>query len=206
MVVGFAGRSHNATNRRTGPAIPSWPPVWYSAGMLHFLRSIGLTGDSPPSARGTVYDRIQRDLGHLDETRLEALAAFAGLLARAAFGDAKIAPAEERAMVQCLEEKTGLDEKEAELVAEIATNATEVLAGVEDYLLTRAFNEHATPEEKESLLDCLYEVAAADAVVTSTEDGEIKQIAKALLIPHARIMDIRLRYRDRLEVLRGMPG
>lgn len=153
-----------------------------------------------------MHDRIHAELPRLGEERVEYFAAFAGLLARAAFGDLEITPEEEKAMEACLRDPAGLDAGDAELVAHIARNATEGLGGVEDYLLTRAFNEQATPEQKEVLLECLYVVAAADGMVTQGEDEEIKQIGKALMIPHGRLMDIRGKHRDQLEILRGLPS
>jgi uncharacterized tellurite resistance protein B-like protein len=174
--------------------------------MLRLLQSLGLTRDQPAPSKGTVHAQIHAALGDLGEERVEYLAAFAGLLARAAYADAEITPAEEAAMAASLREAVGLEAREADLVSAIAHRATQVLGDVEDYLLTRAFNEVATFEQKEGLIEALYAVAGADHVVSSAEDDEIKQIGKALLIPHGRIMDIRLRHRDRLAVLRNLPS
>lgn len=173
---------------------------------MNLLKALGIQGDGPPTKKGEVHDRIHAELPRLGEERVEYLAAFAGLLARAAFGDLTISPAEEQAMETCLREKAGLDQKDAELVAHIAQNAAEALGGVEDYLLTRACNERATPEEKEVLLSCMYTVAAADGTVSIAEDAEIKQIGSALMIPHARVMDVRATHRDQLEILRDLPS
>lgn len=174
--------------------------------MVSLLRALGIGGSAPPARRGEVHDRIHDELPRLGEERVEYLAAFAGLLARAAFGDSKISDREEEAMCVCLRDRTSLAEADAALVAHIARNETEALGGVEDYLLTRAFNERATVAEKEALLDCLYVVAAADGTVAVAEDDEIKQIGSALLIPHSRVMDIRSRHREQLEILRDLPS
>ena len=174
--------------------------------MVSLLRTLGISSDSPPTKKGEVHDRIHAELPRLGEERVEYLAAFAGLLARAAFGDMQISEEEDQAMQTCLRNPVGLDQSDAELVAHIARNATEALGGVEDYLLTRAFNEHAKPEEKEVLLECLYVVAAADGTVSIAEDDEIKQIGSALMIPHGRIMDVRGKHRDQLEILRNLPS
>ncbi len=178
----------------------------YHDDMFHLLKALGIGGDAPPAHKGEIHDRIHAELPRLGEERTEYLAAFAGLLARAAFGDMEISAEEDRAMQACLRDTVGLDDSDAELVAHIARNAAEALGGVEDYLLTRAFNERAQREEKELLLDCLYRVAAADGTVSVAEDEEIKQIGAALLIPHSRVMEVRGRHRDALEILRGMPG
>ena len=174
--------------------------------MLRILRALGVSGDGPPTKKGEVHDRIHEELPRLGEERVEHLAAFAGLLARAAFGDMAISAPEEAAMEDCLRKTAGLDDKDAELVAHIARNAAETLGGVEDYLLTRAFNETANVQEKESLLECLYQVAAADGLVSSAEDEEIKQIGAALMIPHARVIEVRGKYSEQLEILKGLPS
>lgn len=169
------------------------------------LEALGLGGEAPAS-RGTLHARLRGHLRDLGEDRVEYLTAFAGLLARAAFGDSEISAAEEAAMARCLEERAGLSRGEAELVADVARQAAETLYGVEDYLLTRAFNEHASDADKEAILDCLYEVVGADGAIPSAEDDEIKRIGKALLVPHSKILEIRARHREHLTILRDLPG
>ena len=176
--------------------------------MARLLEALGIRRRpaAPREARTTLQVRLEEKLAHLGSDRVEMLAAFAGLLARGALGDAELSPAEERAMAEHLRSRTGLSEPEAELVADVAREAAESLAGIEDHLLTRTFNAYAGPEEKEHLIDCLYAVAAADGLVSSGEDEEIKRIARALLVPHSRVMDLRSRYRDQISVLRDLPG
>ena len=149
---------------------------------------------------------LKCDHCYLDATT-KAVSAVAGLgdLTLLCCGATCSGAAEEAAMAECLRDRVGLAETEAQLVAEIARGAAERLAGVEDYLLTRGFNERATAEEKEALLDCLYAVAGADGTISRAEDDEIKQIANALLVPHRRVMDIRAGYRDQLGILRDLP-
>jgi uncharacterized tellurite resistance protein B-like protein len=170
------------------------------------LDAIGLGREAPPERRGTLYVKLRSRLAELGGDRVEYLTAFAGLLARAAFGDSEVSPAEEQAMADCLRDRAGLSDLEAELVADIARKAAETLYGVEDYLLTRTFNEHAADVDKEILLDCLYTVVGADGTIPTSEDDEIKRIGKALLVPHAKLLEIRSHYRDRLAILRGLPG
>jgi uncharacterized tellurite resistance protein B-like protein len=169
------------------------------------LDALGLGREAPPASKGTLYAKLHARLGDLGAERVEYLTAFAGLLARAAFGDSHVTAAEEQAMVDCLRDRAGLSAVEAELVADIAREAAESLYGVEDYLLTRAFLEQATDADKQILLDCLYTVVSADGTIPSAEDDEIKRIAKAILVPHAKVLEIRSRYRDHLAVLRDLP-
>lgn len=167
--------------------------------LLEFLK---LTRQHPPPTHGTLHARIHAEVAALGEERVEYLTAFAGLLARAAFADSEIAPEEQHAIADVLCAHAGLDRREADLIAEITRNAAETLGDAEDYLLTRAFNERATVEQKDDLIDCLYAVAGADGVISSSEDDEIKRIATALLVPHSRVLEIRHPHRDRLAVLR----
>lgn len=174
--------------------------------VLRLLEALGIGHGQPVPTHGSLHAQIQAQLGRLGAERVEALTAFAGLLARAAFGDSEISPAEQLALTECLRERAGLADEDAELVAEIARGATEGLCGLEDYLLTRSFNEHATIAEKCALLDCAYAVAAADGSITDAEDEEVKRIAKALLVPPSDLLRIREPYRDRLAILRDLPG
>lgn len=173
--------------------------------MLRLLEKIGLTASRETREKsGTIHSRLRLQLAHLGGERLEYLAAFAGLLARAAHGDSEVSPAEQRALARLLREHAGLPDAEARLVADIAAHETEALSGIENHLLTRAFNEHAAPDQKQALIECLYAVTAADRMVSDAEDREIRRIASALLVPRSTLMAIRSRYRDDLEVVQKM--
>jgi type VI protein secretion system component VasK len=45
----------------------------------------------------------------------------------------------------------------------------------------------------------------AERVVSDVEEQEIRRVAEAILVPHRVLMEIRARYRDRLEVLQNLP-
>ena len=86
---------------------------------------------------------------------------------------------------------------------QIAKNQNLLFGGTEDFLVTREFNKITTADQKLALLDCLYRVAAAENLISVTEDNEIRQIASELGIEHPQIIAVRLRFRDRLAVLRS---
>ena len=138
------------------------------------------------------------------EERLEFLAGFAGQLARVAHADEGISAAEAKAIAARLREQAQLDEDEARVVVDMLRNEFEVLRSIQPYVLNRAVNARATQAEKESLVNSLYAVGAADHLVSDVEEQEIRRIANALLIPHSVLMNIRGRYRDRIEVLQKL--
>src|SRR6185295_11598389 len=98
----------------------------------------------------------------------------------------------------------GLTPEESTAVAEIVVHQASALAGIDYALLSRTFNDIGTVADKERLVDCLYAIATADDTVSVIEDDEIHRVARALLVTHAQLIAIRTRYREKLEVLRGL--
>jgi len=168
------------------------------------LTALGLEHDGPPPGADPFLCHLQEQLQRLGPERLEYLAGFAGQLARVAHADNDISDAEGKVIATQLCEQAGLVEAEARLVVDLLRHEFDVLRSVQPYVLNRAVNAHASPEMKETLIDCLYGVAAADRLVSDVEEQEIRRIATALLIPHTTLIDIRHRYRDRIEVLQMM--
>jgi uncharacterized tellurite resistance protein B-like protein len=165
------------------------------------LKSLGLHTDEPDVPRDAFLARVHQHLKQLGTNRVEYLAAFAGQLARVAYADDGISEAEAASMANLLETRANLPAHEARLVADIAGHEFEALREVGEHLLNRTINEHASALEKEQLVDCLFAVAAADHLVSDAEETEIRRVASNLLLPHKTLMDIRLRYKDQLEVL-----
>jgi uncharacterized tellurite resistance protein B-like protein len=164
------------------------------------LKSIGL--DTGPTNAGDPFvRRLHAQLERLGADRLEYLAGFAGQLARVAHADAGISAAEGKAIAAQLREHARLSDDEARTVVDILRHEFEELRAVQPYILNRAINNHAALAEKQTLVDCLYAVAAADHLVSDVEEQEIRKVADALMISHRMLMDIRGRYRDRIETL-----
>lgn len=136
--------------------------------------------------------------------RLEYLAGFAGQLARVAEADDGISPAEAKLIAGQLCELARISDSEAKLIVDLLRKEFEVLRSVQSHVLNRAINAHATDTEKKQVIDCLYAVAAADDLVSDVEEQEIRRIAGALLVSHSELMNIRARYRDRIESLQLM--
>ena len=172
--------------------------------MRSLLARLGLQPQGPAPEADPFLRALQEHLDRLGADRLEYLAGFAGQLARVASAQDGISPSEAAVIAEQLAAHGGVARDEADLVVALLREQFEVLRNVQNHLLNRAVNAHASAADKETLVECLYAVAAADRLVSDVEDAEIRRIADALLISHGQLMAIRGRYRDRLEVLQKL--
>ncbi len=170
---------------------------------MSLLARLGLSRGDPPSSH-PLTSAIRARLDRLPDARAEYVAAFAGLLVRVAYADRTITEPERAALRDQLVARAGLTPDEADTVADLLVH--EAIAGIEYSALTRTFNEIASEAEKEQLLDCLYAVATADDSASLVEDDEIRAVARALMLSHEQFIAVRLRYKDKLEILQGLRG
>lgn len=61
----------------------------------------------------------------------------------------------------------------------------------------------ANLEQKLALMDCLFAVAAADKVVSTVEEREIRLINDELLLTHDQFIAARFKFRQYLAVLKN---
>lgn len=164
--------------------------------LLRFL-GIGGAGQDDRSAPETVR-RIASQLDRLPPDKARYLAGFAYVLARVAQADLKIEDSEVAEMERIVREVAQLAEAEAALVVQIAKHQAAHLGGTENYVVTRQFREASSREQRGSLLECLYEVAAADGSITPDEQSEIMQIAEELGFTRPETIALRSRFKDKL--------
>jgi uncharacterized tellurite resistance protein B-like protein len=164
------------------------------------LKTLGVSGVAPTESESPFVAKVRAHVKSIPPERIEYLAGFAGQLTRVAHVDDSISDKETEAIIRILGEH-GLSSAEAEVVSSLLSSERRVLRDIEHHRLNRAINEHASAKEKETLIESVYAVAAADHLVSNVEDQEIRRIAHALMVPHARLMDIRSAYRDRLEIM-----
>ena len=167
-------------------------------GLFDFLKS---TSAPAGNAETETVRRIVDSLDRLEQDRARYLAAFAYVLSRVARADLKVSSDETRAMERIIVEHGGLTQDQAIIVVEIAKHQNLFFGGTEDFLVTREFDRIATQEEKMTLLDCLFAVAAAESLVSVAEENEIKKIVGELGLSHADYISVRSSYRDRLAVM-----
>ena len=176
--------------------------------LLHALK-IRLDGeqgrvgpDSPGRDETETVRRIVRQLDNLEPERARYIAAFAYILSRVARADMNISDAETPEMedqVVCL---SGLPAEQAILVVQIAKTQATLFGGTENFLVTQEFNAMADVIQKLALLDCLFAVAAADQVISSVEEREIRLINDELQLTHDQFISARLKFRRYLAVLK----
>ena len=172
---------------------------------MSILRWLGLGDTRDPSAESGDTETVRRIAARLEGLPAEKrtfVAAFAYVLARVANADLRIDAVEALAMERIVAEAAGLAPAESALVVEIAKSQARLAGGTENYVVTREFRRVSTPEQRLSLVDCLYAVAAADESVTTLESTEIAKVADELGLTPPEVVSIRTRYRDKLAVLR----
>lgn len=171
---------------------------------MSILKYFGLEPNAatPAAAETDSVRKITEALDRLDTELARYVAGFAYVLSRVARADLRISEAETRAMERIVTESSGLPEEQAIIVVQIAKTQNKLFGATEDYLVTREFNKIATRDQKLALLDCLFAVAAAEALVSIEEDNVIRQIAHELQLEHRDFIAVRSRYRDELSILR----
>lgn len=157
------------------------------------------------SAGGGDTDTVRRIVGELDKLdpeRARQLGAFAYVLSRVAGADRHFSESETSKMVELVRRVGHLPEEQAILVVAIANSQNRLFAGTENFLVTREFGRIVSEQQRAELLDCLFEVSAADAAVSGEEEAQIAQIASELGFSHAQFIQARLAYSDKRTVLR----
>jgi tellurite resistance protein len=152
-------------------------------------------------------ESIRRIAGELDALPVDErrfIAGFAYVLARAAHADLEISPAELEYMEKAVVEVGQVRSAQAVLVVEMARNMAELYGATDDYVVTRAFAENSTREQRERLLRTAFAVGAADDSITAAESAELNQIGKELGFRSDEIDAIRNEFRDQLAAIQAM--
>jgi uncharacterized tellurite resistance protein B-like protein len=147
--------------------------------------------------------RIVKQLDNLEPEHARYIAAFAYILSRVARADMNISDVETREMEHQVTRLSHLPAEQAVLVVQIAKTQATLFGGTENFLVTQEFSRMATLEQKLALLDCLFAIAAADNVISSVEDREIRLINDELNLTHDQYIGARYNFREYLAVLKA---
>ncbi len=173
------------------------------------LRKLGLEVDVDVDAEKTgveALDALEETLSHMPPDEARRVAAFAYLLSRVAHADHEVTDAEREAMVRLLVDRAHLAPDRAAIVIGIATSKIVHVRGTQDYLVSREVAARATVEEKRALIDGLYAVCAADGLISTIEDNDVRRVASEIGLEHSDVVDMRARYRGSLGVLKPTEG
>ena len=130
------------------------------------------------------------DLGiPAEEARKLALAG--GILATLARVDANVAEVERERIVAALEQGWGISNERAVLVAEAAIEESK--ASLDPYVLTSAFAQSTSVEERGRFLDALFAVAAGEGGISGEESAEISRITSAIRLEQRHFVEAKRR-------------
>ncbi|MDP8254290.1 MAG: TerB family tellurite resistance protein [Candidatus Alcyoniella australis] len=174
-------------------------------GFIERLFGVKATEPGAAAARSSIQQQIESRLQGMPEQRARFLAAFAGLLGRVADADLEMSPEEMERIRQVLREHGGLDEPDADLVADVIHEQTKTLLGLENHIYTRVLRNNAAREQRFDVLRALFSVAAADDNISTIEDEEIRVIAKGLGLSHEEFVALRSEFAEKMSVLKQLP-
>jgi len=157
-----------------------------------------------PDAETATVRRIVSQLEQVEPERRRFLAGFAYVLSRAAQADLAVTDDETRQMEQIVVAIGKLPEAQAVLVVEIAKNQSDLYGGTEDFLVTREFLAHTSPEQRRAAVESCFAVVAVPHEITAEEYAELTQIAHELGLSRDELNEIRRQHRDQLAAIQLM--
>jgi uncharacterized tellurite resistance protein B-like protein len=168
------------------------------------LRKLGLEVDVDEAKPGVeALDALETALSHVPPDEARRVAAFAYLLSRVAHADHEVTDAEREAMSRLLVDRARLTADQADIVIGLATSRIVHVRGTQDYLVSREVAGRLTVDEKRALVDGLYAVCAADGLISTVEDNDVRRVASEIDLEHHDVVEIRSRYRGSLAVLKA---
>lgn len=142
--------------------------------------------------------RIVAELEAMPPERARVVASAAYTLARAAHADLDISDEETAIIERELQERAGLDEAAAVLIAEMAKLQAKTVGGTEDYVVTREFAALATDEQKRAMVRGCFVISAANGSISAEESAEVNQIANELGLDPDEVSAIRADFHEML--------
>ncbi|MBN2431712.1 MAG: TerB family tellurite resistance protein [Acidobacteria bacterium] len=152
--------------------------------------------------RGSLYEQLENCLSGLPENEIRFVAGLAGLLGRVALADMKLETEEIEEIRRILREESSLTTEQVERVLRLIELHADEYFGAENVYYTRLINQAATKIQKLEVLHAVFAVAAANGSISVQEEAEIRTIASGLLLTHQEYIEIRIQFRDQLDVLR----
>lgn len=108
--------------------------------------------------------------------------AAAALLVEVSRADYEVKAIERRAVADAVRRAFGLSTAATEELIRLAEAQSEASTSL--YQFTRLINDHFSPEEKEQMVEMLWEVAFADGAVDKYEEHLVRKIAELVYVPH----------------------
>lgn len=117
----------------------------------------------------------------------------AALLLEMARMDGDVSDAERSRILQTVQTKFGLGSAEAGELLQVAEE--QARQATDYYQFTSLIKDHFTPEQKERLIEQLWDVAYTDGQLHPYEEHLVRKIADLLYVPHNAFIAAKLRAR-----------
>lgn len=174
---------------------------------MSLLRFLGIGGaskgrESEPASLAEIGAQLEA----LPPEEARFVAAFSYLLARIAAADLRTDVVERDSIAHRLETFAEIDHDLAGILADTAIRAAAAHEASDDHLVARAFRDMSEGPERIRLLRCLYAVAAADEDISTVENNEISEVARAIGIGQSDVVSLRLEFKKYLGSLKALPS
>jgi uncharacterized tellurite resistance protein B-like protein len=120
--------------------------------------------------------------------------ATAALLVEVARLDRDVEASERSAMLRAVREKFGLEAGEAGTLIDLAE--AEAREATDYYQFTSLINRHFSQEQRQRVVELMWQVAYADAELSAHEQHVVRKVADLLYVPHGAYIAAKLRARD----------
>ena len=173
---------------------------------MSLLRFLGIGGQKAGrEAEPVSLVELGTELESLPPEESRFIAAFAYLLARVAGADMRTDDTELAEMARHLETFGGIEADKAQMLTASAVRIADTYSPSDDHLVARAFRDMTETPERLRLLRCLYAVAAADEMISTTEDNEIFEVAKAIGVQREQVVALRSEFKQYLGAMKALP-
>ena len=120
--------------------------------------------------------------------------ATAALLVEVVRSDADIQPSEQQVVLRAVREKFGLSDDEAQTLIRLAEE--EVRTANDYYQFTSLINREFNQQQKQRVIELMWQVAYADAELSAHENHVLRRIAELLHVTHSDYIAAKMRARD----------
>jgi uncharacterized tellurite resistance protein B-like protein len=151
---------------------------------------------------GTLHLELQRLFPSTAEDELVKITCVAGLLARVAYVDFHMDQAEIEHMHEALKDWTSFDEMQRNQIVQIAIKNIKELAGLENHIYVHRLKSYLSVEERFTIIETLFALAASDGVVENIESEEIRIINKGFDLSDQHFIVARAKVSDKLKALK----
>ncbi|MFQ5672846.1 MAG: TerB family tellurite resistance protein [Nitrospinales bacterium] len=128
----------------------------------------------------------------LSEDQLYLACLFGVLLGSVAFVDETFSDEEKNALRGILSAHYSFTDEELEIILDVLEEQT--AWGFDFYEVVTEFNRLVSYPDRVKLMDCFFEISAADGDLGYEEVEEIRRITKAMRIPHKDFIDCKMKY------------